>query len=740
MLYVLALGSPTYSLGPESYAAWTSTFQWKTIYDYEYLYSGPLFTHQLSHLFIDFRGIRDAFMESKGIDYFENTRRATYVQREYAIRNPLEFAMYGETCWGFTACDGPGWTVKCVKGIERRFFDYIARGAPFGPDDGTIAPWVVVASLPFAPEIVLPTIQNFNALDLGMTDSYGFKTSFNPTYEVEGSHCGWVSPCYFGIDQGPLVLMIENYRTGLLWSVTKRSSVPRRGTSPGRLPRRLVVSRSLAGPRAHPNEPSMPSTSTPTPTPIQTSARRRPWSRIVRITQPLFTSEIRWHAIAWLVALLALLLGVSGLNVVNSYVGRDFMTAITERNWANYKTMAIWYLLVFAASTAVAVFAKFCEERLGILWRGWLTSHLIDKYLKNRAYHRLMARNDIDNPDQRMTEDVKTFTTITLSFLLMLLNASITAIAFSRVIWLISPQLLAVAVGYAVAGSLLTVFVGRKLVELNNLQLKKEANFRYELIHVREYADSIALLRGEQKQQARLVRRLNELVNNFRSIVSVNRNLGFFTIGYNYLIQVIPIFIVAPRYIRGEVEFGVVTQSTMAFAQLLGAFSLIVTQFTQISSFAAVVNRLGTIWEALEEAPAPLGVKIEIIYDETRLAYEDLTLRSPKGDKVLIEDLNLEIPLGRRMLILGQDGIAKNSLGRATAGIWDSGEGRIIRPSPENILFVPQRPYTALGTLRDQFYEPDFSGRETDERLDLRPDPARLRPDPRPGRRPRRRA
>ena len=222
LLYVLALGSPTYSLGPESYAAWTSTFQWKQIYEWEYLYSGPLFTHQLSHLFIDFKGIRDAFMRDRGIDYFENSRRATYVQREYAIKNPLQFAMYGETCWGFTACDGPGWVTRTTGGIERHFFDYVARGAPFGPDDGTIAPWVVVASLPFAPEIVLPTIQHFNSLDLGMTDSYGFKTSFNPTFEVEGSQCGWVSPCYFGIDQGPLVLMIENYRSGLLWSVTKR--------------------------------------------------------------------------------------------------------------------------------------------------------------------------------------------------------------------------------------------------------------------------------------------------------------------------------------------------------------------------------------------------------------------------------------------------------------------------------------------------------------------------------------
>ena len=457
--------------------------------------------------------------------------------------------------------------------------------------------------------------------------------------------------------------------------------------------------------------------STASPTKLPNPLNLKPWARIVRITRPLFTSEIRWRAIAWLTALLLLLLSVTGLNVVNNYVGGAFMTAISERNPGLYREMAIRYLLVFAASTVVAVFAKFCEERLGILWRGWLTGHLIDKYLKNRAYHRLMGRGDIDNPDQRMTEDVKTFTTITLSFLLMLLNATITAIAFSRVLWLITPDLLFVAVGYAVVGSLLTIFVGRKLVGLNNLQLKKEANFRYELIHVREYADSIAILRGEKKQKRRLFGRLKELVDNFRSIVSVNRNLGFFTIGYNYLIQIIPVLIVAPRYIRGEVEFGVISQSMQAFAQIVGAFSLIVTQFAQISSFAAVVNRLGSIWEALEEAPTVQALKLEVILDETRVAYEDLTLRSPKGDKVLIDRLNVEVPLGRRLLVLGPDGIGKTSLVRATVGIWESGEGRIFRPSPENILFVPQRPYTALGTLRDQFFDADYLEVDADERL-----------------------
>lgn len=222
LLYILGLGSPTHSLPPESYSAYCSTYQWKVIYGRELLYSGPLFTHQLSHMWIDFRGIRDDFMRAHDSDYFENSRRATLVHQEYAIRNPMNFVGYGEHSWGFTACDGPGWVKREVNGVERQFFDYIARGAPFGPDDGTIAPWVAIASLPFAPEVVFPTAKHFARLYLGAA-RYGFKPSFNQSFVVEGSPTGWwVTPWHFGIDQGPVVLMIENYRTGLLWNLMRR--------------------------------------------------------------------------------------------------------------------------------------------------------------------------------------------------------------------------------------------------------------------------------------------------------------------------------------------------------------------------------------------------------------------------------------------------------------------------------------------------------------------------------------
>ncbi|MBN6742769.1 hypothetical protein JKG47_20145 [Acidithiobacillus sp. MC6.1] len=219
LLYILGLGSPTHPLPESSYAAWAATYEWKRCSDLDYLYAGPLFTHQISHIWIDFRGIQDAFMRAKGIDYFENSRRATYVQQQYAIDNPLKFTGYSDCCWGITASDGPGPDSFKVNGIVRQFYDYIGRGVPYGPDDGTLAPWAVVASLPFASEIVLPVIDYFiHQLKLKNANPYGFKATFNLTHPEKTSNpYGWVSPWHYGLNQGPIVLMIENYRTGLLW-------------------------------------------------------------------------------------------------------------------------------------------------------------------------------------------------------------------------------------------------------------------------------------------------------------------------------------------------------------------------------------------------------------------------------------------------------------------------------------------------------------------------------------------
>ncbi|HEX6384933.1 MAG TPA: glucoamylase family protein, partial [Anaerolineae bacterium] len=191
------------------------------VFGLAYLYAGPLFIHQLSHVWIDFRDIQDEYMRAKGIDYFENCRRATYAQQEYAIRNPQEFAGYHEFAWGITASDGPGDVTKVVDGVERRFYGYMARTIPPDrPDDGTLSPWASIASLPFAPEIVLPTIRYFNENYPEMVSELGFKCSFNPTFPAGES--GWIADGYYGLDQGPIVIMIENYLTEIVWRLMRR--------------------------------------------------------------------------------------------------------------------------------------------------------------------------------------------------------------------------------------------------------------------------------------------------------------------------------------------------------------------------------------------------------------------------------------------------------------------------------------------------------------------------------------
>ena len=223
ILYVLGLGSPTFPLPPESYRAWTRTYEWKELYGYEFLYAGPLFIHQLSHMWIDFRGIQDEYMSEKGIDYFENSRRAVYVQQAYAMRNPKGFLGYDQLCWGITASDGPGPAVRRINGRTRRFYDYISRSIPDGPDDGTLAPWGVAASLPFAPEVVLPSLRRINQDYPDLTSKYGFKCSHNPTFSSDRrTGKGWISQGYYGIDQGPVVMMIENYRSGFIWRLMSK--------------------------------------------------------------------------------------------------------------------------------------------------------------------------------------------------------------------------------------------------------------------------------------------------------------------------------------------------------------------------------------------------------------------------------------------------------------------------------------------------------------------------------------
>ncbi|QIF04320.1 SbmA/BacA-like family transporter [Roseimicrobium sp. ORNL1] len=440
------------------------------------------------------------------------------------------------------------------------------------------------------------------------------------------------------------------------------------------------------------------------------STIRQVFRRLLRVTAMFFKSPVGGRAWFLAGALLVLMLCINGMNVLNSFVGRDFMSSIEARDRSGFVRYAWMYAGVFAGSTVVAVFFRFVEERLGLLWRDWLTHRIVGVYMDERIYLHLHGEG-ITNPDQRMTEDIRQLTTSTLSFLLMILSGTVTALSFSGVLWTISPTLFVVAVLYAAAGSTLTILLGRPLIRLNYQQADYEANFRSELIHVRENADGIALTANQGTTRERLMTRIDQLVANFRRITAVNRNLGFFTTGYNYMIQLIPTLLVAPLFMNKGVDFGVIGQSAMAFATLVAAFSLVVTQFQAISAYASVVTRLGEFVDASERASMQSETpSIKSLTGTDRIVYSGLELQSAdKSGNVILRDLNATIVPGKNLLVHGANQAARVALFRASASLHNEGGGMITRPPEAAVAFLPEQPYLPVGTAREVLIPP---GRE----------------------------
>lgn len=433
--------------------------------------------------------------------------------------------------------------------------------------------------------------------------------------------------------------------------------------------------------------------------------------RFYRLARAFVVGDARRRARWLLAALIALSLAVGGAQVLISYAGRDFVTALTTRDEAAFRQNLWRYLGTFAIAIPIGAFYKFTADRLSLAWRDWMTNHLLRRYFYNRVYYRLRSSATVDNPDQRITEDVKLFTTNVLGYLLIVINSVITLIAFVGVLWGISPALLLALFGYAAAGTAASVLIGRRLVGLHFTQYQREADFRYGLVRVRDNAESIAFFRGEKREQHDLVRRFVEVLRNSISIIAWNRNLAFFTNTYNYLALVLPPLIVGPLYMRGEIEFGVVTQAESAFAAVLLALSMIVAQFDGLSQCAAGVRRLGELWDELDDFDAEderdaAESQIEVNESRRRLRLDELTVQTPDGSRTLTADLSLELAPGKGLLIMGESGSGKSSLLRTIAGLWQSGSGSIARPTLNRMIFLPQRPYMVQGTLRAQLVYP----------------------------------
>ena len=456
------------------------------------------------------------------------------------------------------------------------------------------------------------------------------------------------------------------------------------------------------------------------PPPNEPTFDRQTISRIRAIVVPFFQSEKKKKARLLLGLLLGFAITVALVQVVMSYVARDFMDAFTQRNGTAFRRNLWLYLGTFALAVPIGVYYRFTEEKLALLWRQWMTYHLLKRYFANRAYYHLRSSDVIDNPDQRIAEDVKNFTTTTLSFLLITLNSCVTLLAFTGVLWSISKILVLTLVCYAVFGTFISIVIGRRLVGIYYHQYEKEGNFRYGMVRVRDNAESIAFYRGEKREHRDLIYKFIAIFENTTKLIGWNRNLSFFTTSYNYFAILVPTLVVAPLYFAGKIQIGTVLQAGGAFAAVLAATSLIITQFDRLSNFAAGVARLDALWTGLTEedpeeqrdeavfgpAALPESNSIDTIESGKRLCIENLDVQTPDGGKTLLKALDLNLKPGSSMLLMGASGTGKSSLLRTIAGLWNTGGGSITRPPLARMMFLPQRPYMVQGSLRDQLLYP----------------------------------
>lgn len=431
----------------------------------------------------------------------------------------------------------------------------------------------------------------------------------------------------------------------------------------------------------------------------------------------LFTSHLRTRKKAWLLLALVLLLSfsVTGINVAFSYIANFFTNALVKKD----QNLAYLYVAVyfggFLIGIPIVAFYGYLQNYLGMRWREWLTGEFLGNYIKNRNYYEIEVSSKIDNPDQRIMEDIRSFTRVSLSFLLILLGSLMDLVSFTGILWSKSVLLVGVVLGYSLIGTALTVLIGKRLVLLNFNQLRYEADFRYSLVHLRDNAESIAFYQGEKSELARIGNRFRNVLGNFNLLIGWQRNLSFFTTAYSYLPVVLPYLILFPQYFGGKIEYGDMVQANFAFTQVYAALSLIVSQIEEITNFAAGVQRLSTFSDKItpELAPVP-EIKSD---DADRFALHNLTLLTPSRNRALFNNLTMDLKGENNIVVIGQSGVGKSSLLRAIAGLWTQGEGRIERPPLSDVFFLPQKPYMLLGSLRDQLLYPQLERQVPEEEL-----------------------
>jgi len=448
-----------------------------------------------------------------------------------------------------------------------------------------------------------------------------------------------------------------------------------------------------------------------------------------RIASPYFGSEDRWPGGILLAAVIAIELSIVGLTVLFNSWNNVFYNALQNRDWDAFVTQLIYFCFIAGALVVLAVYQLYLNQWLQIRWRRWMTRAYLDHWMEGANHYRMQLLGDAaDNPDQRISEDIAQFIALTLTIGLQLLNACVTLFSFTIILWGLSAAaplhvfgirfdipgyLFWAALIYAGAGTILTHLIGRPLIALNFQQQRYEADFRFNLVRVRENSEQIALLEGEAAERDRLLIRFRNVVANWMAIMSRQKKLVFFTASYAQAAVVFPFIMVSPAYFANVVQLGGLMQSANAFGRVQEALSVFVTVYRQLAEWRAVVERLSGFDQSVATARAVAVTPpvIDVVTgDAPVVSFTDLAVRLPNGVPLATTN-DLAIGLGERVLVSGPSGAGKSTLFRALAGVWPFGAGTITLPKDARVMILPQRPYFPIAPLAAAVAYPAESGR-----------------------------
>ncbi|WP_234484067.1 ABC transporter ATP-binding protein/permease [Noviherbaspirillum pedocola] len=468
--------------------------------------------------------------------------------------------------------------------------------------------------------------------------------------------------------------------------------------------------------------------------------QRSDWRAVWRLIKPYWVSEERWKAIGLLATVVGLALGMVYVNVLLNQWNRDFYNALENKDFAAFRAQLWRFSYLAFIYIAVAIYKIYLTQALEIRWRAWMTSQYMNDWLAGQAYYRIEQSARADNPDQRIAEDLKYLTSGTLTLSLGLLSSVVTLVSFIGILWAVSGPISFMlfghereipgymvwfALAYAGIGSLLVAWIGKPLIGQNFMQQRFEADFRFGLIRIRENAESVALYRGEAQEHAYLNSRFTRIRENWWDIMRTTKRLNVASTFYEQFALIFPFLVGAPRYFGGAIKLGGLMQIASAFGQVQSALSWFIGAFTSLAEWKASVNRLAGFHATVDAARAiESGIRVER-NGVAALRIESLSLSLP-GGATLNQPLSAAIESGQRILVAGPSGCGKSTLFRAIAGIWPYGDGEVEIPQSSSLLFLPQRSYLPIGTLRAALTYPAAEDAYANEDIIARLDACRL--------------